>query len=672
MKAIFFFFLVAGSCLAAHAQNNVGIGTAAPHNSALLDLSSTGKGLLIPRMSSAQRTGIAAPAKGLLVFDNDLNQFYFFNGSSWTALAGDAAGPFVQSANAVHNSGNPTTLPLVYGRDSIPGNNEYVSGRFLFFDPVKGALRAGTVDDVDKNWSPALTGENSTALGNNNTASGSYSTALGNHNTSAGVSSLAAGDYNKTYGVNSVALGASNEAVANYSFAAGALNRTAGEVSATFGVRNVTKTHDAFVIGRFNDTSFLQSSGSTASTDPLFTVANGSGMNNRSNAFTIFRNGRLALGTNSPGSIAHIRGNSASGGFSHLKLEEADPGDYARLSFANADNNNGWTLAANSYPTNTNQAYFNFYREALGNVLSINDSYSFYMGRSNSWLPSNFSLIFGEESYTGNYGSMSFGYRSHSAGFWSIAMGSGAKSISRNAVALGEYNDTSNMTSSFNRVTTDPVLVVGNGFADNARSNALTILRNGRIGIGTVTPQYLLHTRGNSGSGSGLLVVEESESADGARVTFRNTARTSNYWDLYAFTATVPSQALFNIFNQGFGNVLSLRGDGIGYLAGNLILTSDARLKKDIEPVTGSMSKLQRINGYQYHWKNPGKDSTLQTGLLAQELEQTFPELVYTDAEGHKGVNYIGLIPHLLEAIKALNSKNESLENQIRELQTRR
>ncbi|MDN5203266.1 tail fiber domain-containing protein [Fulvivirgaceae bacterium BMA10] len=64
----------------------VGIGTENPNSSAVLDLSSTDKGLLVPRMTSAQRTGISSPATGLLVYDTDDNQFYYYDGSTWSEL----------------------------------------------------------------------------------------------------------------------------------------------------------------------------------------------------------------------------------------------------------------------------------------------------------------------------------------------------------------------------------------------------------------------------------------------------------------------------------------------------------------------------------------------------------------------------------------------------------
>lgn len=68
-----------------HAQN-VGIGTASPDNSAILDINSTGKGVLMPRMSSAQRKAIIAPARSLMVFDTDKGCFYYFDGLVWVPM----------------------------------------------------------------------------------------------------------------------------------------------------------------------------------------------------------------------------------------------------------------------------------------------------------------------------------------------------------------------------------------------------------------------------------------------------------------------------------------------------------------------------------------------------------------------------------------------------------
>jgi trimeric autotransporter adhesin len=65
---------------------NVGINTTTPATSAALDITATDKGLLVPRMTTTQRTAIASPATGLLVYDNTLGQFYFYSGSAWTVI----------------------------------------------------------------------------------------------------------------------------------------------------------------------------------------------------------------------------------------------------------------------------------------------------------------------------------------------------------------------------------------------------------------------------------------------------------------------------------------------------------------------------------------------------------------------------------------------------------
>ena len=85
MKKIFASIIFASLGIACFAQN-VGIGTATPHNSAILDVSSSGKGVMIPRMSSAQRKAITSPARSLMVFDTDKGCFYYFDGLVWVPM----------------------------------------------------------------------------------------------------------------------------------------------------------------------------------------------------------------------------------------------------------------------------------------------------------------------------------------------------------------------------------------------------------------------------------------------------------------------------------------------------------------------------------------------------------------------------------------------------------
>ncbi len=76
-------FLAAGVQAQAIAINTDG---SAPHASAILDVKSTTKGLLAPRMTTTQRNAIAAPAAGLLVFDTNLNTYFIRNSTTWTAV----------------------------------------------------------------------------------------------------------------------------------------------------------------------------------------------------------------------------------------------------------------------------------------------------------------------------------------------------------------------------------------------------------------------------------------------------------------------------------------------------------------------------------------------------------------------------------------------------------
>lgn len=99
---------------------NVGISddeTHTPDNSAMLDVQSTSKGMLVPRMSSTQRTAIATPATGLLVFDTDFGSFFFFNGTDWVNLSQAGTdvwaveAPNVYLPDVLYNVGVGTTTP---------------------------------------------------------------------------------------------------------------------------------------------------------------------------------------------------------------------------------------------------------------------------------------------------------------------------------------------------------------------------------------------------------------------------------------------------------------------------------------------------------------------------------------------------------------------------------
>jgi hypothetical protein len=89
IKMLFFFSM-------SLAQQGVAITNdgSSPDVSAILDIKSNNKGVLIPRLTGLQRNSIATPAMGLLVYQTDASPgFYYFNGSTWMSLAtGQGAG----------------------------------------------------------------------------------------------------------------------------------------------------------------------------------------------------------------------------------------------------------------------------------------------------------------------------------------------------------------------------------------------------------------------------------------------------------------------------------------------------------------------------------------------------------------------------------------------------
>lgn len=89
VTCLFAFFIATGNML-----GQVGIGTTTPDPSSMLDISSTSQGMLTPRMTTIQKTGITSPADGLLVYDTDLKSFYYYNSTStsWVKINNQSEG----------------------------------------------------------------------------------------------------------------------------------------------------------------------------------------------------------------------------------------------------------------------------------------------------------------------------------------------------------------------------------------------------------------------------------------------------------------------------------------------------------------------------------------------------------------------------------------------------
>nr|MCU0340259.1 hypothetical protein [Spirosomataceae bacterium] len=217
--------LTCGAVLA-QKNDNVGIGTTKPDPSAILDLSSTSKGFLLPRMTQTQREAIQTPATGLMVFQTDQTVgTYVFDGTTWqpTARVGTTAtvGAWDLQGNIIDATdyiGSDNDFPLVFKVNNIRAGFLDNSGNANVFFGVNSGIGNTSY------WNTGLgVGTLSAALtGNSNTAVGRFSmnkNTTGTANTSIGVQSLennTQGDYNMAVGVfalRSNTLGDNNAAI---------------------------------------------------------------------------------------------------------------------------------------------------------------------------------------------------------------------------------------------------------------------------------------------------------------------------------------------------------------------------------------------------------------------------------------------------------------------------
>ncbi len=127
-----------------HASSQgVGIGTSSPNNSALLDLNSTTKGLLMPRLTTSQMFAIQSPAAGLLIYNTSYNQLYQYNGSNWLpVLNGNYWTRPIANRDVVSNSSDSVGIGL-----ALPGHRLDVNGTARVRNNllVDNSVNAGTL-----------------------------------------------------------------------------------------------------------------------------------------------------------------------------------------------------------------------------------------------------------------------------------------------------------------------------------------------------------------------------------------------------------------------------------------------------------------------------------------------------------------------------------------------
>jgi len=273
-------------------------------------------------------------------------------------------------------------------------------------------------------------------------------------------------------------------------------------------------------------------------------------------------------------------------------------------------------------------------------------------------------IALGKENWAEGASTIAIGFKNHAAGDGSVALGqenmawgstnftsgyqnvAGDVNASRNtggsATAMGKYNTASaDASMALNRGTT----------ATNQASTSMgfrTISDNlGMLAIGV-----------NNEAGIGWPTADQYYYADGA------------------YTGA-PAGVAFVIGNGDINTTAYQRGDnpsnafvvyydGSATLSGDLTINSDARLKSNIISLGSTLAKLLMIDGKSYTMKT--NESQSKIGLLAQDVQKAFPELVKTanDSDKTLSVNYQGMIPVLINAIKEQQKQIKELKNKIK------
>jgi hypothetical protein len=101
-------------------------------------------------------------------------------------------------------------------------------------------------------------------------------------------------------------------------------------------------------------------------------------------------------------------------------------------------------------------------------------------------------------------------------------------------------------------------------------------------------------------------------------------------------------------------------------LTNGMTASSDIRLKENFEPMSNALELVTQLNGLYYTWKkDAGTDKPRKLGFIAQEVEKVIPELVKTDSEGMKSVDYVSVVPVLVEALKHQQKQIDELKSLI-------
>ena len=187
------------------------------------------------------------------------------------------------------------------------------------------------------------------------------------------------------------------------------------------------------------------------------------------------------------------------------------------------------------------------------------------------------------------------------------------------------------------------------------------------------------------------LVVQSSTTTKGVEIVRDDLASVGTVLAMSVSGFTQTSNAMiftlgnntsnqFYSFNSSTAEILRIAGNGnVGiatsnplyplhvtgtiYCSGDVISFSDSNVKTSLLPISGALDKLEHITGYTFERRDLGTVGKRYAGVLAQDVEEVLPEVVYTDYHGNKNVAYGNMVSLLIEGIKELRKENQTLSN---------
>jgi hypothetical protein len=217
-------------------------------------------------------------------------------------------------------------------------------------------------------------------------------------------------------------------------------------------------------------------------------------------------------------------------------------------------------------------------------------------------------------------------------------------------------------------------IAVGDGGL--TQNNFTTTLKNKLDGIEASATADQTTVSGNAGSATVLATARTigGVSFNGSAAIVPQTIQVlDESSDTTCFVAYFPD-AVGNLlpktgtnltFNSSSGLLSTTTITATGDITSNT--SSDMALKENIINIPNPLEMISKIGGYMFDWKDHGYTDVHgkghDTGILAQEIEEILPEIVNTRESGIKAVNYMKLIPLLIESIKELKNEVESLKD---------